>query len=88
MPSLIKGLLEKRMEISEIKDRESLEKWLDNKPSVWRQVIVLRLALRMAPLGFAIVQIEGLSEEIKHDFTLKVFRANLISSVAHLYRID
>jgi hypothetical protein len=67
----------------EIKDRDSLERWLEDKPVEWAQLIALRAALRVFPLvleGFNAAD-DTVRSKIERS-TLAVWWCLVISSVA------
>jgi hypothetical protein len=67
----------------EIKDRDSLERWLEDKPVEWAQLIALRAALRVFPLvleGFNAAD-DTVRSKIDRS-TLAVWWCLVISSVA------
>lgn len=71
------------METSEIKDRKSLEAWLEDKPPQWARAIAARIALRVAPVGLSVAALpeERLAREHRHTLCLLTFRASFISAV-------
>lgn len=75
------------MDVSEIKDGESLEFWLRNKPAEWSQAIATRAALRTAPLGFHTVSPTkaGLSQKDLQKFLVYIFRGCIITQAYRLY---
>lgn len=78
------------VEISEIKDIESLEVWLESQPRAWAQVIAIRLALRIAPVAFSLSYLpeQRLLKKHRENFILLTFRATLITSASSKYSTD
>jgi hypothetical protein len=73
----------------EIKDRETLQAWLEDKPVEWAQLIALRAALRVFPLVLEDVdEIAAPNKTIYQEVMLAVWRCLLISSVACEYPTD
>jgi hypothetical protein len=73
----------------EIKDKDSLERWLEDKPVEWAQLIALRAALRVFPLVMEDVGgTSGARQARSQTLTLAAWRCLLISSVARKYPTD
>lgn len=78
------------MEVSEIKDRDSFEAWLEDKPIEWAQVIAARIALRAAPMAWAVAALpdERLAKDHSNNLILSTFRACCISSAGRKHPVD
>ena len=78
------------MDVSDIKDRDSFQAWLEDKPKEWAQVLAARVALRVAPIAWSVVALSEDVLEKKHrgNLILFTFRANFISSLARKYPAD
>lgn len=75
------------MEPSQIVNRETLEKWLANKPNEWARAIAVRAALRVAPITWSVFEGENsnLSDVQKFKLILLSFRAIFIATVISKY---
>ena len=67
------------VEISSLKD---LEKWLEDKPRDWAQVIALRAGVRALPAIAPLLNELNLQSDLKNQLTLGIGRAFFISRVA------
>ena len=54
----------------EIRSREDLEEWLEDRPNTWAQILTVRTALRGLPFGFLARQSEG----DYNNYCLGIFR--------------
>ena len=71
------------MEISDIKDRDSLKDWLKDKPVEWSLIIGLRMILRHAPLAFTEVAFseKSLGRQRRANLVLTTFRVMFLAKV-------
>ena len=69
-----------------ITSRVELEDWLQDKPVEWAQVIAARCALRLFPLVFDLgrPEYQAISQQYLARLFIYIFRANLITWVAHV----
>lgn len=69
----------------EIRNRDDLEKWLEDKPREWATIIAVRSALRVVPaLGRSIQGIK-LETDWQSAIVLPVFRACIITTISPLF---
>ncbi|MEP3468514.1 hypothetical protein, partial [Marinobacter alexandrii] len=64
-----------------IKSGRDLVNWLDDRPLDWAQVIAVRAALRVQPIGYRVFDVSDnvLDADLKKGLILQSFRANFIS---------
>lgn len=73
----------------EIKDQDSLQRWLEDKPVEWAQLIALRAALRVFPLVLEVLEnTERERPASIQALTLSVWRCLVMSSIARKYPTD
>jgi hypothetical protein len=75
------------MAVPEIGSGEDLERWLEDKPADWAQAITARVALRMLPLAFQLIDLDNNNRKNinPHAIVLETFRAIFISWACRKY---
>ena len=63
----------------EISNRQDLEKWLQDKPRDWAQVIALRAGARALPVIVFLLNEQKIKRDLKNQLTLSIGRTFLIS---------